>query len=128
MKLLKKLCMAEGISGLEGNIKEKLPELEVLLISLLELGELCSCLVIKTCVLFCFLVELYVKLNESVDALALDLFTVAPALECNDLLTVLGTPVTEMIDADAVVSAELMEQFQGVTDYGRTQVSDMEGC
>ena len=57
-------------------------------------------------ILFRFLVELDVQIDQRVALTGFDGGTVAPSLVRNDHLAELGTPVAEVVDADAVIAAE----------------------
>ena len=78
-------------------------------------------------VLFGFGVEADVKPHQFVALALLDRLAVAPLAVGDDHFPELGAPVSEVVDADAFVAGELVEQFQRVTDDGRAEVSDVEG-
>ena len=126
IKLNTELIVGDAVL-LEGNVKEKLPELEVLLVALLKLGKLCSRLVIKARVLFCFLVELDVKLNKAVASAVCYLFGIAPSAVSNYHLTELSTPVAEVVYTNALEARKLVQKAKRMTDNSGTEVADVEG-
>ena len=99
---------------------------------MLQFGEFRSCRICQSSAAliffgFDFVVHANVESNECVNAALFDGFLIAPFTECNDQLTELRTPVTEVIDTDAIVACVFVKKLQGVTDNGRTEMSDMEG-
>jgi len=121
---------AEKVAGLlaffKGNIYKPLPESEVFFVAFFELMEFGSRFVLECVVVFAFVVVADVQLYEFVNAALFDGFAVAPLLVCGDLLAELGTPVAEVVDADAVITHKLVEQLEGVTDDGGTEMTDVE--
>ena len=73
------------------------------------------------------IVDSYVELYELVNSTLLYRLLVTPLLISDDELTELSTPVTEIVDAYALISRELVEKLQRVADNGWTEVADMEG-
>ena len=71
-------------------------------------------------------VETDVERDESVDPAGLDLLPASPFAEGYNQLSELGSPVSEMVDADAAVAAEGVNFLKRVADYGRPEMSDME--
>ena len=78
-------------------------------------------------VLFGFGVEADVEFHQFVALALLDRLAVAPLAVGDDHFPKLGAPVSEVVDPDAVVTRELMQQFQRVTDDGGAEMPDVEG-
>ena len=78
-------------------------------------------------VLLSFGVEADVEPHQFVALALLDRLAASPLAVGDDHFPELGAPVAEMVDADAVVTRELMQQFQRVTDDGGAEMPDVEG-
>ena len=76
---------------------------------------------------FDFVIDLYVELDKLVNSALFNSFLITPELICNDKLTELRSPVTEVVDAEAIVARKLVKELKGVTDNRSAEVSDVEG-
>ena len=102
------------------------PQFRVFGIALFKLCKLGACTVIQSGILFGFLVESDIKADELVNAEFFNSLSVAPEFVCRYLLAELSSPISEMIYAYAVVSAELMKLFKRMTYNGRSKMSYMK--
>ena len=110
----------------QGNLLEPAPDGNSFLILVLDLLEPVTAQIVQGRILLGFLVELDVQTHQLGNAVALDVFLLAPGLVGVDHLAELGAPVAQVIDAHGLVAQEIMDALEGVANHGGGQMTDME--
>ena len=119
--------VVDPVELLQRLIPEPLPQLNLFLLTVLQLGEGSSGLVLQGRILLRLDVELLVVLQQGLDGLIDDIFPVAPLAVGHDHLAELGPVVAQVVDPEDVVSQEVIDVGNRVSDNGAADVADMEG-
>ena len=130
---------------LKRDVNEPSPKSEIFLVAVLKLSKLGAGSVAKIGVLLALslllgeslyalvllslnlVVDTDIELYKLVYTAVLNGLAVAPESVGNDKLTKLGAPVTEVVDADALIARKLVKELERVTDNGGAEMSDVEG-
>ena len=111
----------------ERDLDKPFPESDVLGVAVLEFGKLGARRVVERRILLGFGVKADVEFDEFVDLPRLDRFAASPFAVGDDQFSELRPPVAEVVDPDALVARELVQEFQGVTDDGGAEMPDVKG-
>ena len=105
---------------------EPIEDAQGFLVAILNLLEPRTALIVQRGIFLGLLVELDVQANQFVHAALFHLFLVAPELIGADHLAKLRSPVAQMVDTDGLISEEIIDAAQAVTNHRGGQMPDME--
>lgn len=105
---------------------EPIEDAQGFLVAILNFLEPRAALIVQRGIFLGFLVELDVQANQFVHAAFLHFFLIAPELIGADHLAKLRSPVAQMVDTDGLISEEIIDAAQAVTNHCGGQMPDME--
>ena len=111
----------------QGEFLEPLEERHALLVTLFDLFEIGTRLVVQRLVRFRFPMKADVQFVERAQAALFHVLAAAPALERGYEFAELRAVITQMVDAHGRISQKFMQFIERTSENGRRKVPDMKG-